>query len=50
MTATIRATGLVKRYGREGATVLDGIDLRVRAGTVYGVLGPARGSPRCCTA
>ena len=39
MTATIRATGLVKRYGREGATVLDGIDLRVDAGEFVTIMG-----------
>ena len=34
----IEATGLVKSFGETRA--LDGIDLRVPAGTVYGVLGP----------
>jgi oleandomycin transport system ATP-binding protein len=38
MTYTIIAEGLVKRYG---ATVaLDGIDLAVRTGSVFGLLGP----------
>jgi ABC-2 type transport system ATP-binding protein len=37
MTA-IQATGLVKRYGRTVA--LDGLDLQVSAGEVYGFLGP----------
>jgi ABC-2 type transport system ATP-binding protein len=34
----ISATGLRKAYG--GTTVLDGIDLRVPAGTVFSLLGP----------
>ncbi|MBD9733638.1 ATP-binding cassette domain-containing protein [Streptomyces sp. H28] len=34
----IEAHGLVKSYG--GLTVLDGVDLRVDAGTVYALLGP----------
>ena len=34
----IEATGLVKAYGRTRA--VDGVDLQVPAGTVYGVLGP----------
>jgi oleandomycin transport system ATP-binding protein len=38
MTYSITAEGLVKRYG---ATVaLDGIDLAVRTGSVFGLLGP----------
>src|ERR1700677_3991778 len=38
MTYSIIAEGLVKRYG---ATVaLDGIDLAVRTGSVFGLLGP----------
>ena len=46
MTATIRATGLVKRYGREGATVLDGIDLRVDAGEFVTIMSTAQFSGR----
>jgi ABC-2 type transport system ATP-binding protein len=38
MTATIRARGLVKRYGT--VTALDGLDLTVPEGTVLGLLGP----------
>src|SRR6201746_2652331 len=40
MTATlaIEATGLVKSFGTTRA--VDGVDLAVRSGTVYGVLGP----------
>ncbi|MFZ3484578.1 ABC transporter ATP-binding protein [Sphingomonas sp. 3-13AW] len=34
----LTATGLVKRFG--GRRVVDGIDLQVPAGAVYGVLGP----------
>jgi ABC-2 type transport system ATP-binding protein len=34
----IDAEGLVKHFGRTKA--VDGVDLRVRAGSVYGVLGP----------
>jgi ABC-2 type transport system ATP-binding protein len=34
----IEASGLVKHFGKTKA--VDGVDLRVRAGTVYGVLGP----------
>ena len=34
----IQTTGLTRRYG--DATVLDGLDLEVRAGTVHGLLGP----------
>src|SRR5688572_11929609 len=34
----IETHGLVKTFGETRA--VDGIDLRVRAGTVYGVLGP----------
>jgi ABC-2 type transport system ATP-binding protein len=38
MDHVISATGLVKRYG--DVTALDGLDLRVPAGTVLGLLGP----------
>jgi ABC-2 type transport system ATP-binding protein len=41
MTTTplaVEATGLVKTFGSKRA--VDGVDLRVEAGTVYGVLGP----------
>jgi len=38
MTEMIRASGLVKRYGK--VTALDGIDLTVEEGTVLGMLGP----------
>ncbi|TQF02050.1 ATP-binding cassette domain-containing protein [Kitasatospora acidiphila] len=34
----VRAQGLVKRYG--STTALDGLDLAIPAGTVYGLLGP----------
>ena len=34
----VEADGLVKIFGDNRA--VDGVDLRVRAGTVYGVLGP----------
>ena len=34
----IEADGLVKRYGEVQA--LDGVDLHVEAGTVFGLLGP----------
>ena len=34
----VTATGLVKRFG--GKRVVDGVDIRVPAGMVYGVLGP----------
>ncbi|OIH99383.1 MULTISPECIES: ATP-binding cassette domain-containing protein [unclassified Curtobacterium] len=34
----VEATGLVKTFGTNRA--VDGVDLRVEAGTVYGVLGP----------
>ena len=37
-TLTIEATGLVKSFGE--TTAVDGVDLAVRAGSVYGVLGP----------
>ena len=37
-TAAIEAEGLVKRYG--GTKALDGLDLTVAQGTVYGLLGP----------
>ncbi|GAA4425064.1 daunorubicin resistance protein DrrA family ABC transporter ATP-binding protein [Actinokineospora soli] len=38
MTTAIETSGLVKAFGEKRA--LDGLDLRVPAGTVYGVLGP----------
>jgi ABC-2 type transport system ATP-binding protein len=38
MTSTIRASGLVKRYGE--VTALAGLDLDVPEGTVLGLLGP----------
>ena len=38
MTLAIETEGLTKAFGATRA--VDGIDLRVRAGTVYGVLGP----------
>jgi len=34
----IRASGLTKRY--DGRTVVDGLDLAVREGEIYGLLGP----------
>ena len=37
-TPAIEAEGLVKHYGKTKA--LDGIDLTVAKGTVYGLLGP----------
>jgi len=37
-TPAIEAEGLVKQYGKTRA--LDGLDLRVEQGTVYGLLGP----------
>jgi oleandomycin transport system ATP-binding protein len=41
MTYSIMAEGLVKRFGVQGGTVaLDGIDLAVRTGSVFGLLGP----------
>ncbi len=46
MTAVIATTGLVKRYGRLRA--VDGIDLDVRTGDVYGFLG-ANGSGKTTT-
>jgi ABC-2 type transport system ATP-binding protein len=39
----VSAQGLVKRFGRPGSgtvTAVDGIDLQVRRGEVFGVLGP----------
>ncbi|TDB87294.1 ATP-binding cassette domain-containing protein [Actinomadura sp. 7K534] len=38
----VEAEGLRKRYGgpRDGTQALDGLDLRVPAGTVHGLLGP----------
>jgi ABC-type multidrug transport system ATPase subunit len=38
MTYSIVAEGLVKRFGTTRA--LDGIDLEVPTGTVFGLLGP----------
>lgn len=38
MTAAVETSGLVKRYGPTVA--LDGVDLRVAAGSVYGLVGP----------
>ena len=35
---SVEAEGLVKRFG--GRTVVDGVDLRVATGSIYGVLGP----------
>ena len=35
---TLRAEGLVKRYGRR--EVVRGVDLQVRGGEVVGLLGP----------
>ena len=46
MTAVISTSGLVKRYGRLRA--VDGIDLDVQAGDVYGFLG-ANGSGKTTT-
>ena len=40
VTAVIRTEGLTKRYGR--LTVVDGVDLDVPAGEVFGFLGPER--------
>src|ERR1700743_2444102 len=37
-TPAIEAEGLVKHYGK--TTALDGLDLTVAPGTVYGLLGP----------
>lgn len=37
-TMAVRAEGLTKHYG--GHTAVDGIDLAIPAGSVYGVLGP----------
>ena len=38
MTAVIRTTALVKRFGR--LTAVDGVGLEVREGDRYGFLGP----------
>src|SRR5690606_953307 len=38
MSAVIEARGLTKRYGR--ITAVDGIDLEIRRGEVFGLLGP----------
>ena len=38
MSLAVEATGLVKVFGKTRA--VDGLDLRVPAGSVYGVLGP----------
>jgi oleandomycin transport system ATP-binding protein len=41
MTYSIVAEGLTKRFGVQGGTIaLDGIDLAVRTGSVFGLLGP----------
>ena len=40
MTYSILAEGLVKRFG--DTVALDGIDLAVRTGSVFGLLGPAQ--------
>ena len=37
-TTAVRATGLVKTFG--GFRAVDGIDLEVRQGEIFGVLGP----------
>src|ERR1700760_1729920 len=37
-TAAVDATGLVKKFGQQRA--VDGIDLEVRPGEIFGVLGP----------
>jgi ABC-type multidrug transport system ATPase subunit len=36
--ALLEARGLTKRFG--GVTALDGLDLRIEAGDVVGVMGP----------
>ena len=36
--ATLRITGLVKRFG--GLRATDGVDLEVRAGEVHAIIGP----------
>src|SRR5215475_8085603 len=38
MTRAVDATGLVKRFG--GFTAVDGVDLEVERGEIFGVLGP----------
>jgi ABC-2 type transport system ATP-binding protein len=38
MTAAVSTSGLTKRYG--SLVAVDGVDLRVRSGEVYGFLGP----------
>jgi ABC-type multidrug transport system ATPase subunit len=38
VTAAIASTGLTKRFGKQ--VVVDGVDLQVPAGSVYGFLGP----------
>jgi ABC-2 type transport system ATP-binding protein len=38
MDSVIVASGLTKRYGRE--TVVDGLDLRIESGEIFGFLGP----------
>jgi ABC-2 type transport system ATP-binding protein len=38
--AAIQTTRLSKRYGRRGALALDGLNLRVEPGEVFGFLGP----------
>jgi ABC-type multidrug transport system ATPase subunit len=37
-TSAIEAEGLCKRFG--DVTALDGLDLQVQTGTVFGLLGP----------
>jgi ABC-2 type transport system ATP-binding protein len=39
-TAAIRVTGLVKRYHGSDETTLNGLDLEVREGEIFGLLGP----------
>jgi ABC-2 type transport system ATP-binding protein len=34
----VEATGLVKRFG--SFTAVDGVDLAIRSGEIFGVLGP----------
>ena len=38
MTLAIKTTGLTKRY--DGVPAVDGLDLRVERGELYGFLGP----------
>jgi ABC-type lipopolysaccharide export system ATPase subunit len=44
MTSVIRCEGLTKRY--RGVTALDGLDLEVGPGQVFGFLGPNGGHRR----